>query len=497
LPRKKVIFGAAFSNRPMAATEFKHGIRTRETRATDEPTTLATQKPAHNLLSRLADDMSDALRVDVLIDVVLVGFDGDGRSGIKFAAPELLRHLHLLERNQGERVTLADQSRGGELTTLVVRQRPVYRVLHAGRGLAAAVAAGVADSLQGEAKHDVAVPVSAVNGILSAEFERHGGPYRFYILHTSAGRGRRYFYTNGLSRPANDTAAPAPTSGAATGCGFQGWVGERRYAWLDLSAGPLSWGLRLRGDGVITHRSLPNVDHYVAATETALLAPALAALVRRTTAQLFAPALVMSPGGFLPPPQTPTERDGADIAGHSDGRTGRHGDGKRSRRGGRGADGSGDGGGGSSAGATQVYGLPAVERAVLVQVFAICDESPCRLNIFRIAAQLAGRLSGGGGGSSSSSGGSSGDGGGGSGMASETTAHASAATTANATAAAAASSSGYLDAQELRSWLRRFWADRNGDPSPASPAATEADKQRVVPVFVLSLATERPLLLDR
>ncbi|GMJ01533.1 hypothetical protein like AT5G58100 [Hibiscus trionum] len=45
------------------------------------------------------------------------------------------------------------------------------------------------------------------------------------------------------------------------------WIGKDRWAFIDLSAGPFSWGPAVGGEGVRTELSLPNVGKTIGAVE--------------------------------------------------------------------------------------------------------------------------------------------------------------------------------------------------------------------------------------
>ncbi|PNY05272.1 hypothetical protein L195_g001717 [Trifolium pratense] len=44
------------------------------------------------------------------------------------------------------------------------------------------------------------------------------------------------------------------------------WIGKDRWAFIDLSAGPFSWGPAVGGEGVRTEASLPNVERTIGST---------------------------------------------------------------------------------------------------------------------------------------------------------------------------------------------------------------------------------------
>ncbi|RYR57724.1 hypothetical protein Ahy_A05g023431 isoform B [Arachis hypogaea] len=55
-------------------------------------------------------------------------------------------------------------------------------------------------------------------------------------------------------------------SGLQAECLTDTWIGKDRWAFIDLSAGPFSWGPAVGGEGVRTEASLPNVDKTIGAT---------------------------------------------------------------------------------------------------------------------------------------------------------------------------------------------------------------------------------------
>lgn len=62
-------------------------------------------------------------------------------------------------------------------------------------------------------------------------------------------------------------------SGLHAECLTDTWIGKDRWAFIDLSAGPFSWGPAVGGEGVRTELSLPNVEKTIGAVAgTKLLA---------------------------------------------------------------------------------------------------------------------------------------------------------------------------------------------------------------------------------
>ncbi|KAG0568443.1 hypothetical protein KC19_6G020200 [Ceratodon purpureus] len=100
--------------------------------------------------------------------------------------------------------------------------------------------------------------VDAYNGALSeVEKDLYGKSAVDTLIHTAqqilAGRSGE---GNGLFRALKEGK---PTNLQAD-CMVNTWVGKERWAFIDLSAGPFTWGPTVGGEGVRVERSLPSVD---------------------------------------------------------------------------------------------------------------------------------------------------------------------------------------------------------------------------------------------
>ena len=88
-------------------------------------------------------------------------------------------------------------------------------------------------------------------------------------------------------------------------CGMQSWVGShRRYAWIDLAAGPSRYGPRTAGDGGVAPGSIPRCTSSSAGPDSSNPVPVvkrggfasrLATTVWRTVQHLFLPSLARLP----------------------------------------------------------------------------------------------------------------------------------------------------------------------------------------------------------
>jgi len=42
-------------------------------------------------------------------------------------------------------------------------------------------------------------------------------------------------------------------------CLVDGWIGHTRYAWMDLTSGPFSWGPTIKGEGTKLESTIPRI----------------------------------------------------------------------------------------------------------------------------------------------------------------------------------------------------------------------------------------------
>ncbi|KAJ1623663.1 hypothetical protein T492DRAFT_883176 [Pavlovales sp. CCMP2436] len=214
-----------------------------------------------------ADDASLASKLEALaavehqsfVDVRLVCFDGDGREGVQLADAELSRHLDAM--SVGERVPLTAYT---PARTLHVSRRLLFHVSHTRPQLCARVTEALRKA-QGEGS----VAVVTVDVVLAADHAASAEAYTLYVLNpallTLGEEERLYAYTEDQN--------------AEHGCEFPAWVSRERYAWLDLSAGPISMGPSISGSGRATERARSELAMEIAATVASgaahLLAPPL------------------------------------------------------------------------------------------------------------------------------------------------------------------------------------------------------------------------------
>lgn len=232
-----------------------------------------------------------------------------------------------------------DQTRDNELSQLAVRQKLLFQVSYASLPLSMEIVNAVKSAIstakttasmeKHQPHHD-----QGVMGISSMGVDKAIRSFRqdtsnhcsFYLIYS--GIQDRYEYVHGStdgSRMSMDSPHEASTSGSRginaqhgdilpTDCGYIGWVGEHdKYAWLDLGAHVSGWGPKYPATGIVSPSTIPDI---LAATTSATMGgnlsslySKLAALVHRTASHLMLPPLLFTPGGLdenLKPVVSPT-----------------------------------------------------------------------------------------------------------------------------------------------------------------------------------------------
>jgi len=138
-------------------------------------------------------------------------------------------------------------------------------------------------------KDGIEVPYDVIDKIILAEHQKQALSYSIYIINTPViGQGHPYWFTSKSSLTKDSMRKE---------CGTSLWIGEERYVWVDLSAGPVTFGPILAGEGVVTSAAIPRVDSFKTATSFASkdFIADLAAFVSRTCEHVFLPPVKWYP----------------------------------------------------------------------------------------------------------------------------------------------------------------------------------------------------------
>ena len=287
---------------------------------------------AHTLAERLA--MLDALHETTYVDVRLAGFAGDGEHEIHLDEDKVQRLLDATLHEEPQFVVHPPASSASH--ELPVRRRFLFRVTSAAPALAPSIAAAIESHIASGGSPD-AVPLGLVDALVRDDYMHQRGshvtlyllspraprrePTAFEMLQASGGASFgaaadansssiaskwwqkvRYMYLDGGS--GNATAVEGGGGGGGGGvCPVARWVGRERYMWVDLSAGPISYGPATAADDVVTDHSLPSIlqlsRRFSERAELSKhLAVELAALTLNTARMLLAPPV----SRLQPPP---------------------------------------------------------------------------------------------------------------------------------------------------------------------------------------------------
>lgn len=258
--------------------------------------------------------------------------------------------------------TQVDQRYENELSRLGVRQKLLFHVEHANphvdRPLVRRITEAVESEIQaatstGAKDQVVGIPRTEVDKAIHSHYDERKKTttlYTLYLVHPGVRSRYRYIHDTSASAavpPGDKGSAAKPT--LPDGCSYVGWVGEHdRYVWLDLRAHVSSgWGPRSRSSGIVSPFTFPDMS--TAATSSwkaesyGWLYSQLSALALRTATQLMAPPVVFAPAGLRENFQPWSPRSSTNSWATYD---------------------------------TEEHGSEARE-AVAVKLFMVCDPAPC------------------------------------------------------------------------------------------------------------------------
>ena len=318
----------------LSVTPYAHAARAALDRAADEDPlakgdSYASLSESHKDVfrkhssTRTLEEKTEALEAPIVrhatVEVRLVGFDGDGVAGVRLTERDFAPYLDAL-RADVPHVSLAspdddddDDDDDGRISPGPITTRFRFHVTRASRQLCAKIAAAIDDAIERadatrgalasatvESSAVTAIPHDVVDALIAGDHASAAASasHVLYVLnpapkaYASPTRGARayaYAYDSAVGRPQGQSST------GASGCVGQLWTGDDaaggsssggRYAWFDLTAGPVSYGPSDGGEGAV--HALPRV-HAAHARRPDQLAVAIAGLLRRASNHLLAP----------------------------------------------------------------------------------------------------------------------------------------------------------------------------------------------------------------
>lgn len=227
--------------------------------------------------SSTLDEILKRLRAfeDVIyINVRLVGFDGDGEQGLDISEAEFQKYFNALLSKTRDRVSVIHPE-GNEPHQLKIQKKVMFDVSKAKRSVAEAVHYGFQTHLDREAG---LVPAWVTEQVLQDDY------YSEDIRHFT-------IYVVNPKKPIEQYAYSQTTRVSDAVCKTTVGAAKDRFAWVDISAGPLVYGPQTSGEGLVTEADIPSLKRHpqVQKSPESFMID-LTSFVQRTVEFLIAPS---------------------------------------------------------------------------------------------------------------------------------------------------------------------------------------------------------------
>jgi hypothetical protein len=203
------------------------------------------------------------VKVDAYVEVKLVCFDGDGAGGVNLDVQTVTKHFEALNVDFGSYIINVP---GGEDHKLAIGHNPIYHVMKTKKSVCKRVTAAVQTGLDKAGESPIFLPMSAVGSILAEDHSSTMLSYSIYLLNPLVfgalpegadeqlrppAPAPHYWYLpdaelqrmSKLEDKKDGVGVEQGSRSAASACGSIVGVGSvQRYAWMDLSAGPVAHG---------------------------------------------------------------------------------------------------------------------------------------------------------------------------------------------------------------------------------------------------------------
>eukprot|EP00878_Enallax_costatus_P035101 GHUV01039077.1.p1 GENE.GHUV01039077.1~~GHUV01039077.1.p1 ORF type:complete len:332 (+),score=22.17 GHUV01039077.1:218-1213(+) len=207
------------------------------------------------------------VKVEIIVNVKLVGFGGDGNEALHIADHDLQLYLRTLH-NQLDTVALHPSPEH-----MLIKPEFIFRVMPAYYELAPRVAAAINQAINtGQTTNAFTpdyqlhlVPYHEVDKIIDEDFSHSDGSYTIYLLNPPAHAPYAYTYNE--------------QGNATDSCPGSLYVSSKRYAWFDISANLTFYGPGPGGKGQVFAHSTPILQHYKQDSMAQAVLPDLVALV--------------------------------------------------------------------------------------------------------------------------------------------------------------------------------------------------------------------------
>eukprot|EP00300_Choanocystis_sp_HF-7_P002301 c11771_g1_i1.p1 GENE.c11771_g1_i1~~c11771_g1_i1.p1 ORF type:complete len:735 (-),score=165.05 c11771_g1_i1:88-2292(-) len=289
-------------------------------RPKDDP--LATQDmyltiPENEKAAELSYDNGDVLskklqflrQLEHVTHVVvnLVGFSSDGNGEIDLMTDDFHKYFDAFREHDSVHAIRENRTSAARIPH---RRKYLFEVNHADRSLATRIQNAISEALQKSGgSRNSNIPYTVVDDIIREHHQRDDTFHTLYILNprrpvapstndSNSGTPQEIFYQYSQHESRTEQGMDSVYSNCPTAL----WVGESRYFWIDITAGPITYGPKSTGDGLVTPLSVPQLSHFYREGKHGFMAQELIAMlcafVRRSVDHLLNPPLSRFPVPF-------------------------------------------------------------------------------------------------------------------------------------------------------------------------------------------------------
>eukprot|EP00271_Cylindrocystis_brebissonii_P008195 TRINITY_DN22200_c0_g1_i1.p1 TRINITY_DN22200_c0_g1~~TRINITY_DN22200_c0_g1_i1.p1 ORF type:complete len:711 (+),score=101.73 TRINITY_DN22200_c0_g1_i1:274-2406(+) len=224
------------------------------------------------------------LTTTVSIEIRLVGFDGEGNHGMSVKEGDLLKYTDALKFD--DRVQVIH----GDTHEVAVKTQVALHVTKAPQTLSMAITGEVERALRkippSGGPGPAIIPHAGVEALVKSDAKSESFKRGFVVyLMNPKKQSLPYLYSYDTVPGGCPGSLFAPTEG--------------HYLWVDLTAGPVSYGPSGHGEGLVTNMSFPRVASFAREQQHKVFMAHLVALVANAVQFLLSPAIYHHPVPFM------------------------------------------------------------------------------------------------------------------------------------------------------------------------------------------------------
>lgn len=222
--------------------------------------------------------------ITLLVDIKLVGFNGDGNEGIQVTEHDLGRYLHALPPDLPSVVLQP-------LSELALKPHLAFAVERLDTGFHNRIEQAIQNSVHraraGVQVHNAPrIPYKVVDSLIGEHYKPSNAALTLYILNPKAIDAESYLYQYDDDERHNQELSNS--------CPGTLYVGTRPYVWIDLTATVRYYGPGTGHKGQVYVHSFPRVSEYKQSINSHAILPDMAALIWSSCQHLLWPPVMHS-----------------------------------------------------------------------------------------------------------------------------------------------------------------------------------------------------------